>query len=335
MFPPRYLLHLRLLHLLLNTWHRPMNRRGALAGLVCLLWVLCAVAWVQPSGATPQTVENGALASLGLDPIFLDDFESGSVVPWSNVVGLIQPPDAFRTSVLRLRDPHVFVDISPLCWDFTDTPIPLTDISFNGNLAQLIESDGDGDMLLDLSLLLLFRPLEVLAVGQRLDFQDGACSAPLATTACQVTPGSVPSVLSYDGLAEGICSQALAGTTGGYSPPVPTVAAPCFASQPQTLVLDLLGVPVELQQAQIAATFAGDPVSDLTPGLLQGFLSESDADALLLPAELPIIGGQPLSVLLPGGSGNCAAGDDRDLLDGVPGWWFYLEMQATTVPFSE
>lgn len=328
--------------------YRPTEPSGRavlrFASLLALALVWCptasrvSAAEVVASSAAPaaSSEASGEVGgTLGLDPIFFDDFETGDVVPWSNVVGLPEVPDVFRATALRLRDPHVFVEFSPLCWDFTDTPIPLTEISFNGNLADLIEGDADGDDLLDLSLLMLFRPLDVLAAAERMDFQNGACSVPAAATSCQAAMGSVPAILSYDGLASGTCSQALAGTTGGYSPPVPTVSAPCFASQEATLEVDLLGVTVQLQQAQLAGTFVGEPVSDLTPGLLRGFLSEEDADALLLPPELPLVGGQPLSLLLPGGTGNCAAGDDRDLLDGVTGWWFYLEMQSTEVPFSE
>ncbi len=47
-------------------------------------------------------------------------------------------------------------------------------------------------------------------------------------------------------------------------------------------------------------------------GLMRGFLSEAEAATVLLPATLPIVGGQPITVLLPGGAGNCAAHDDRD-----------------------
>jgi len=46
---------------------------------------------------------------------------------------------------------------------------------------------------------------------------------------------------------------------------------------------------------------------------------------------VPLIGGQPLSALLPGGAGNCAAGDDRDMLNGEPGWWFYFAIEAERV----
>ena len=64
---------------------------------------------------------------------------------------------------------------------------------------------------------------------------------------------------------------------------------------------------------------------------MRGFVSETDADNTILPAGLPIIGGLPLSALLPGGTGNCAAHDDRDMLEGVRGWWFYLNFSAERI----
>jgi len=64
---------------------------------------------------------------------------------------------------------------------------------------------------------------------------------------------------------------------------------------------------------------------------LRGFVREIDADQILIPPDVPLIGGQPLSALLPGGAGNCAAGDDRDMLNGEPGWWFYFAIEAERV----
>lgn len=55
---------------------------------------------------------------------------------------------------------------------------------------------------------------------------------------------------------------------------------------------------------------------------------------ILLPADLPVVGGQPLSILLPGGTGNCAGHDDCDLFEGVTGWWFYFEYVAEPVPWT-
>ena len=47
--------------------------------------------------------------------------------------------------------------------------------------------------------------------------------------------------------------------------------------------------------------------------------------------DLPIVGGQPITVLLPGGAGNCAAHDDRDIANGVSGWWFYFNFPGDAV----
>jgi hypothetical protein len=110
--------------------------------------------------------------------------------------------------------------------------------------------------------------------------------------------------------------------------------APCFVSAPQDLLLYLDDMEIPLTQARIAATFYGDPVNRLVSGLVMGFLRESDADATPLPADLPVIGGDPLSSVLPGGSGCCAGHDDRDSLDGESGWWLYLNLEADSVVYS-
>jgi len=47
------------------------------------------------------------------------------------------------------------------------------------------------------------------------------------------------------------------------------------------------------------ATYSGNPAQTLLNGLLMGFISEADANATILPATLPLIGGKPLSIVLP------------------------------------
>jgi len=90
-----------------------------------------------------------------------------------------------------------------------------------------------------------------------------------------------------------------------------------------------------LHDARSAATYAGDPPALLADGLLLGFVSKADADATIVPASFPIFGGQPLSSLLPGGAGNCAAHSDLDLDNGVQGWYFYFNFTATRVRYRE
>lgn len=275
-----------------------------------------------------------APAPAQLTPIFSDGFESGDLSAWSLSTGLA--PEVFRFSDLALRDPHVFVDLGPLgCADFTDDAVPFgLAPSFNSIIETAITDDDNGDGFLDLSSLLLFRPLDVTAAAERLDLGGGLCSAPLVSTSCDPDPEVTAQTTSYDGLAAGLCLSAVAGTTSGYSPSVDETSAPCFVSASGTLVFDLDGVEVPLEDAQLAAGWLGDPPVALTAGLIRGFLPESVADSILLPSDTPLVGDQPLSVLLPGGQGNCAAGDDRDVHESVTGWWLYLAFTADEVPYS-
>lgn len=64
-----------------------------------------------------------------------------------------------------------------------------------------------------------------------------------------------------------------------------------------------------------------------------GFLSEAVADATMVDLGA---GPVPLSSLLPGGTGNCDSGDDKDLgPDGTtPGWWMYFNFTALAVTYT-
>ncbi len=273
----------------------------------------------------------GALQAGGA--IFSDGFESGDTSAWSLTVGLA--PRVLRFSDLDLRDPHLFVEVTiivPLCLDFTDDPLPGFG-SFNGSLQDQISADGDGDGFLDLSSLLLFRPFDSQGMGERVDYDDGMCTAPIGTTTCAADPLTDPLITSYDAHPAGTCLEALPGTTSGYSPSIGEPTAPCFVTVAETTDFMLGDLTVTLEDVQIAASFPNDPATSFDTGLIRGFISEAEADALLLPPDLPVIGGQPLSVLLPGGSGNCAAGDDRDMNGGVSGWWFYFNFEADRVAY--
>ena len=263
--------------------------------------------------------------------IFSDDLESGDLAAWSAVIGGPVPTTVFRISDLDLRDPHVFFDAGALgCADVTDNPFILVP-SLNDSLASAITGDDDGDKLLDLSILLLFRDLDLLATGGAVDLARGLCSAPIETTSCSEDPMVVPTALTYDGQDAGLCLMTVPGSTSGYVPAIVEPGAPCFATAPASILVELAGVQVPLEASQISATFIGGPPTRLATGLLAGFLSEADADQLVLPDAF---GGGVLSDLLPGGTGSCAAGDDRDLLDAVSGWWFYFAFEADEVPFN-
>lgn len=242
-----------------------------------------------------------------------------------------QDAAAFRFGDLDLRDPHVFVDLFG-CRDVTDTA--LGGFSVNGALQTRIQTDTDADGLLDLSYVVEFLPLDIAQPTNLIDFGLANCTAPLATTACTEV---VVSALAGDATlaTNATCSAPLPGTTRPYMPAIASATAPCFVSPVGSVSLDLGGIPVTLQQATLAASFVGTPPASLANGLLRGFISETDANAIILPANLPVIGGRPLSALLPGGTGNCAAFSDKDVLDGVTGWWFYLNFPATRVPRTD
>ena len=291
------------------------------------------------AAALPLLVLLTAAPGRAQEAIFADDFESGNSFRWSARQGEpLDPAEVFRVADLDLRDPHVYLDLGfPLgCRDFTDEDLPLAPGSaLNARIATSLATDGDGDGLLDSSLLLAFRPFDESATGLRLDTQSGLCTAPAAGTSCAPAPLAVPQTSRYDGIATGVCLAPVSGTTyGPYAPEAPEPLAPGFASQPRALAFDLDGLAVPLRAAQLAAGFVGAPVAQLDSGLWMGFLAESDADQIPLPADLPVVGGQPLSILLPGGAGNCAGHDDRDLFEGITGWWFYFEYIAEPVPWT-
>jgi hypothetical protein len=132
-----------------------------------------------------------------------------------------------------------------------------------------------------------------------------------------------------------LCLAPLPGTTRvSYAPAITNSTQPCFGGGPATLTLSLGGILVTLTDTSIAATYGGDPASGLVNGLVAGFLSEADANVTIIPAGIPVVGGLPLSTLLPGGASNCAAHNDKDVHDGVTGWWMYLNFTATAVDYE-
>jgi hypothetical protein len=239
---------------------------------------------------------------------------------------------AFRMNDLDLRDPHVFVSFLG-CRDVTDTQ--LVGVSVNNELQTNIQTDGDNDGLLDLSAVLVFRPLNQTnnaTTAAELHFAN--CTAPLASTSC--SPNGAPTLAMTTSMTAtaGTCLSPIAGTLRPYTPAVTSPGGPCFSSTATTVTIDLGGIPITLNNARVGATFVGNPAMNLLNGLLIGFISETDANNTIIPASFPLVGGQPLSSLLPGGSGNCAGHNDKDINSGVMGWWFYLNFTAPRVTWT-
>jgi hypothetical protein len=251
----------------------------------------------------------------------------GSEEGW---LALLDEPTAFRFTDLDIRDPHIRVRFLG-CRDVTDTA--LLGFSVNGQIATSIATDDDADGNLDFSPLLVFRPLDQAAASTPVDVLTGACTA-TDPTSCS-TGGATPLVTDATNTATGTCLAPIAGTTSGYTPAVTSPADACFTSGEGTLQLILADIPITLTNTQVAAEYQGDPATGLVDGLLRGFISEAQADATVLPTTLPLVGGRALSSLLAGGTGGCATTSDKDTVNGVTGWWFYLNFTAQQVAWTE
>jgi hypothetical protein len=252
----------------------------------------------------------GVFGELEVDTVFPDRYQAHAV-------------EVYRTATLALRDPHFHDELFPgICSDITEL--------FNGLIDSSLNNDDSGNGMLDASLILQLEPRGWPDGPGSLVLAEGQCTAPAETSACSVTePG--PSTW-YESSADELCRAPIPGTVRPYSTPVPTITGPCFATPPATIELALDEIVLELKAATVAGSWLAIGQGSISPGLLRGFLSEDDADAIIIPPEIDIIGGQPLSALLPGGTGNCAAHSDMDELDGVSGWWFYFELAAESVP---
>lgn len=249
-------------------------------------------------------------------------------------------PTAFRFTSLVLKDPHAFATVLIFCTDITN----LSGQGINAQFANNLSMDTDNDGFLQLSPTVVFRPLNQTAAAMpSFDLEFANCTAPDgASSTCSHDPGSTVVSLTGTNQSSGTCLGPIAGTTqtiDPYSPGVTSTTAPsggtCFASTSSTVTFTLAGVDITLTDAQIAAAYQGNPATGLQNGLLRGFLSETEANAIILPADLAVVGGKSLGSLLRGGTGNCKSGTDKDTHMGVVGWWFYLNYTATTRPWTD
>ncbi len=285
------------------------NNVTVLAGLTQATFSATSIS----SGGTQATVT----ATLGVD----------SPTATVTVTG-VDPPVAFRINDLDLRDPHFFVSFLG-CRDVTDTP--LVGFSINGELQTGIQTDGNSNGLLDYSPTLLFRAFDQDAGTQPVEFYGNPnCTSPLVGTTCsRIGTADITTIAAQQAIGQ--CLSPLAGTTRPYSPSITSPSGPCFVTNPAALNLNIAGIPLTLSSARIGATWVGSPAGSTANGLISGFISVTQANSTILPASLPLVGGQPLSQLLPGGTNNCAPHSDRDVANAVQGWWFYLNFTATKV----
>jgi cysteine-rich repeat protein len=246
----------------------------------------------------------------------------------------LREPTAFRVVHMEVRDPHVLYDQN--CADINET----VNMLINDAIGQ--DQDVPADGHLDMNVVVLFRPLDQAVMMTPLDVDLGAsCTVPSMPGGLPVCSSNGTMVAESMGtnLVSGTCLEPAPGTTNpGYAPPTVSPGAPCFVSEAESLDIDFQSFVVHLDDAKIAATYVGLPATDLVDGLIAGFISEAQADATILPADLPLVGGKPLSALLAGG-GVCPMGpgaDDRDMGPGGQlGWYFYINFTAQRVPYAK
>lgn len=230
------------------------------------------------------------------------------------------PPTAFRASRITLLDPHALAFGTV---DVTDT--------VNGAITSSIEMDANDppDNILDLNVSIVFQPLDPQSASSAMSMSFAECSAPLATTACTQTAATTLIPATATNESAGTCLAELPGTTTVYDPatPVVPVPAPCFVSDSVDVTVPLGTITLPLKSAQISATYSGAPVTSLVTGLLRGYVTKADADAVLLPDSVPLLGGSPLSDVL--------SADDMDTgPNGEDGWWFYIAVEADRVDYT-
>jgi len=254
-------------------------------------------------------------------------------------------PTAYRFDFLALRDPHGFVFG---CSDITDPP-GLFGNSVNGIIDDYLNVDGDNDDILDLSIMMVFDPLDTGDTASTdVELVFGDCTAPASSATCSATSATTRFAAEVTNQPAGTCLDTLADTVSSGEeyiqdyPPIGVTTAgsePCFRSDAQSLTIPIAGAEITLEDARVAARYTD---GGLVVGLIRGFISEANAETTEVP--LPLLGDTPIADLLWGGENNGCPVDNDDPTpgdmdigpDGVTlGWYFYLNFTAEEVAFEE
>jgi hypothetical protein len=254
---------------------------------------------------------------------------------------LVQPAlTAFRIDSLVLQDPHVFPDYLICLGDQTN--------ALNRVLADRLNGDtSPTDGKLDTSPVLVFQAFQTQpGASMAVDVVFASCTAPAATTTCDGA-GAPRDAATARNRAGGLCvdlSRLESTTNPAYDrSDIDRPAAPCFATEPTSLVLDAGGAQIPLTDARLAGVFSSAGITD---GLLSGFVSQADADVIVVQLPDPLAISVPLGSLLAGDPSCCITDankdgvidhDDRDVgPDGrTVGWYFYFNFTAVLVSYVE
>gem|GEM_PF-677802 len=240
----------------------------------------------------------------------------------------------FRIDAMAQRDPHMFLRatlFSP-CQDITDDDGGIPNVhpnGVNGQVQDSLTTDGDGDGFIDSSPLFLFRMFDQAGPGGKMELASGR----FATTASgDLMPGTTRTSVTYTNVASGTLLSVNPGTTKPYAPAVIEPTGPGFVTDPINYILKSGNSDIPFEGFQVAGTYSGDPATGLVNGLSKGFISEANAEDVVIMGN----GGSTTLAGLLAGGGSCSATDDRDFgPDGVTrGWWFYFNWTAQKVTYT-
>jgi cysteine-rich repeat protein len=238
------------------------------------------------------------------------------------------PTTAFRITAAELMDPHLYAEVvAGSCNDITNTVNDLIAV----NLPNY-----------ELNFVGLFQPLDLRQAATPLEVDFVAqCMAGTPLDQCSPRTGaSTIATTANNTLPADMTCLTPDASVLSYSAPVNSPGGPCFVSDEQTIMLSLGGVPIELQSARLAATYAGGASpTQLTNGVLVGFLSEEAARTATFDSSLPLVGGDTLYEHLADGGAEgsaCTADDtfdqdDSDTFGGENGFWLFLNFEAELV----
>jgi cysteine-rich repeat protein len=266
------------------------------------------------------------------------------------------PPTGFRITNLDLISPRIVVVPLFGCNDVTQTPT--FGFSVNGELDTAIRPMSMGGDY-DLHIVDVFRPLApaMASTPSEIHFNPMCMEAP---TPDSCGPAATPDIVTATAMNQsaGNCFVPIAadvntraGTPAAYVPGANTVGAPCFVTNEQTIMVTLAGIVIPLQRARFAATYSGTPPTRLITGVVTGFLSDRAAADIILPATLPVVGGDPLYEHLQAGNrtttnsmgatiadgcnvGGGTSEDDGDFNGATRGFWFFLNFEAELVTWT-
>ena len=266
-------------------------------------------------------------------------------------------PTAFRVTRADILDPNIWISVPIFgCRNFRSSGLlGQLPSGINGLLNESIQ-DPDENGEYGLSIAAVFRPLDQAptATGDA-ELHFPTCTEDSPVDICVADPDSQVVFATFENRANGVCLNRLPGsgaptpegwfdnaenTIGAASLPTGTASSPCFVTPEVSLTLDVAGIDIPLTGARLAANYQGDPATGLVTGLLRGFVSLEAANAVLLPDDLPLVGGQVLSRFLHNGPSSCRSSPARDVGPAIgggttTGWWFYLSFTAELVDWVE